>query len=75
MGSPPASAQLSIIAAAVLLTPALALLVAIVVAILIDALLDDGIPTLLALVGAGAIGWARLRKLRARNQWYAPIEA
>ena len=75
MGSLPAWAQLSIIAAAVLLSPALALLVAIAVEILIGALLEDGVPTLLALVGAGTIGWARLRKLRARNQRYVPIEA
>jgi hypothetical protein len=65
MRSLPAGA-LTIIAATVLLSPVLALLAAIAVEILIGLLMEAGLPTFIALVAAGAIGWLVLRKLRVR---------
>jgi hypothetical protein len=64
---------LSIIAAAVLLSPVLAFLTAIAVEILVSLLVEAGAPLLLAFVAAGAIGWPLLRKLR-RRQGSAAVE-
>jgi hypothetical protein len=55
MRSLPAWAQLSILTAAVLLSPALALLMAIAVEIVIGALVDAGAPALPAFVASVAI--------------------
>jgi|SRR5208282_3520992 len=54
------------IAVAVLLSPVLALLIAIVVEILIGALMDADVLPFFALVAAGAIGGSQLRKKRVR---------
>jgi hypothetical protein len=55
-----------LIAAAVLLSPVLAFLMALVVDIVIGFLNDGLVPTLLVLVAAGAIGGFLFRKLRMR---------
>ena len=68
MRSPPTWAELSIIGAAVLLSPVLAFLMAIAVEIVIGVLVDAGAPALLALVVVGAISWFLFRKLRTRPQ-------
>ena len=56
------------IAAAVLLSPVLAFLMALVVDIVIGFLNDGRVPALLVLVAAGAIGGFLYRKLRMRPQ-------
>jgi len=55
-----------LIAAAVLLSPVLAALTALVVDIVIGFLNDGSVPALLVLVAAGAIGGFLFRKLRMR---------
>lgn len=65
MGSLPAWA-VSIIAAVVLLSPALAFLMALAVEILIDLLNEAGVPIYFALIVTGAVGWFLFRKLRPR---------
>ena len=67
-------AQLSIIAAVALLSPALALLGAIAVEIVSGVLVDAGGPSLPVLVAAGAVGWLLLRKLW-RREGGAPVGA
>ena len=57
-----------LIAAAVLLSPVLAFLMALVVEIVIGFLNDGRVPALLVLVAAGAIGGFLYRKLRMRPQ-------
>jgi hypothetical protein len=57
-----------LIAAAVLLSPVLAFLMALVVDIVIGFLNDGNVPALLVLVAAGAIGGFLFRKLRMRPQ-------
>jgi hypothetical protein len=69
----PAWAQLSIIAAAVLLSPVLAFLIAIAVEIVIGLLVEAGAPVLPALIAVGAIGWLLLRERRRRHGG-APVE-
>jgi hypothetical protein len=69
----PAWAQLSIIAPAVLFSPALAFLGAIAVEIVIGVLVDADVP-LLPAFAAGVIGWLLLRKLRC-HRGAAPVEA
>ena len=69
----PAWAHLSIIAAAVLLSPALAFLGFIAVEIVIGVLVDAEVPLLPAFIAAGAIGWLLLRE-RRRRQVDAPVE-
>ena len=59
--------QFSIIAAVVLLSPVFAFLMAIAIEILIGALIEAGVPALLAVVVAGAIGWLLFHKLRVRR--------
>jgi hypothetical protein len=54
MRSIPVSAQLSVLAAAVLLSPALAFLMVFAVEIVIGLLVDDGAPAFLALAQAAA---------------------
>ncbi|HEX8812198.1 MAG TPA: hypothetical protein VF742_09425 [Terracidiphilus sp.] len=54
--------QLPIIAAVVLLSPVFAFLMAIAVEILIGSLMAAGLPVLLAVVVAGAIGWSLFHK-------------
>ena len=66
------SLQFSIIAVAVLLSPALTLVMVFAVEIVIGLLVDAGAPAFLALA-AGAVGWLLLRKLR-RRQGGDPIE-
>jgi hypothetical protein len=58
-----------LIAAAVLLSPVLAFLMALVVDIVIGFLNDGRVPALLVLVAAGAIGGFLYRKLRMRPQY------
>jgi hypothetical protein len=58
--------QFSVIAAVVLLSPVFAFLMAIAIEILIGSLMEAGVPTLLAVVAAGAIGWLLFRKLCVR---------
>ena len=60
----------SIIAAVVLLSPVFAFLMAIAIEILIGALIEAGVPALLAVVVAGAIGWLLFHKL-----WIRPSPA
>ena len=69
----PAWAPLAMITVAVLLSPVLALLMAIAVEILIGLLGEAGEPALPALVATGAIGWPLFRKLR-RRPGVTPIE-
>jgi hypothetical protein len=66
-------AQLTVIGAAVLLSPVLAFMVAIAVEIVIGLLVEAGEPALPGFVVAGAIGWLLLRKLR-RGKGGAPVE-
>jgi hypothetical protein len=61
-----------LIAAAVLLSPILAFLMALVVDIVIGFLNDGRVPALLVLVAAGAIGGFLIRKLRMRPQDSGP---
>ena len=61
-----------LIAAAVLLSPVLAFLMALVVDIVIGFLNDGRVPALLVLVAAGAIGGFLYRKLRMRPQDSGP---
>jgi hypothetical protein len=65
-------AQLSIIAAIVMLSPALAFLGAIAVEIVIGVLVDAGVP-LLPVFASGVIGWLLLPKLW-RRPGGAPVE-
>jgi hypothetical protein len=74
MRSFPTWAQLSVVAAVVLLSPVLALLMAIAVEIFIGILVEAGLPALIVLVAAGAIGWPLLRRLRVRHGGHAPAE-
>jgi hypothetical protein len=73
MSSLPTCAQLSIIAAVVLLSPAWAFLMAIAVEILIGLLVEAGASILPAFVASIAIGWLLLRRLR-RGQRGTPVE-
>lgn len=66
--------QLSIITVVILLSPMLALLMAIGVEILIDSLMAAGVPVLLTGVVGGAIGWSRFHKLRFRPRKQATVE-
>ena len=66
MGRFPSWAKFSVVAAAVLLSPVLAFLMAIAVEISIGAIEDSGGLSLLALVVAGAIGCSLIRKAGAR---------
>ena len=69
----PPWAPLSIIALAVLLSPVVALLMAIAVEILIGLLVEAGALALPAFLATAAIGWPLFRKLRRRPA-VAPIE-
>jgi len=62
-----------LIAAAVLLSPVLAFLMALVVDIVIGFLNDGRMPALLVLIAAGAIGGFLFRTLRMRPQGSASI--
>ena len=62
------------IAAAALLSPVLAFLMAITVEILIGALMDAGMLEIGALVAVGAVGWFQVRKLRPRPGRRATVE-
>jgi hypothetical protein len=73
MSSLPIWATWSIAAAAVL-SPVLAFLMAIAVEILIGVLKDAGMLEFLALVAASVIGYSLLRKLRVRPRRIAPVE-
>ena len=57
-----------LIACGILLSPVFAFLMVLVVEILIGLLKDGGVPTLLALVAASAVGGFLFRKLRMRPQ-------
>jgi hypothetical protein len=61
------SLQFSIIAVAVLLSPALTLVMVFAVEIVIGILVDAGALALPAFVASVAIGWLLLRKLRHRQ--------
>jgi hypothetical protein len=60
-----------LIAGGILLSPMFAFLMALVVEILIGLLKDGGVPALLTLVAAGAIGGFLLRRLRTCPQYSA----
>ena len=62
-----------LVAAAVLLSPVLAFLMALVVDIVIGLLNYGLVPALLVLVAAGAIGGFQFRKLRMRTQDSGPV--
>jgi hypothetical protein len=62
------------IAAAAVLSPVLAFLMAIAVEILIGVLKDAGMLEFLALVAASVIGCLLIRKLRVRRRGIAPVE-
>jgi len=66
--------QLSIITVAVLLSPVLAILIAIGVEILIDFLMAAGVPLLLTGIVAGAVGWSLFHKLWFRPHKRAAVE-
>jgi hypothetical protein len=66
--------QLFIITVAVLLSPILAFLMAIVVEVLIDSLMAAGVPVLLTGAVAGAIGWSWFHKQRFRPRKQATVE-
>jgi hypothetical protein len=68
----PAWAQLSIIVAALLLSPVLAFLAAIAVEIVIGILVEAGVPQLPAFA-SGVIGWLLPRKWQ-RGREGAPVE-
>jgi hypothetical protein len=74
MSSLPTWAQFSIAVAAVLLSPVFAFLIAIAVEILIDVLMEVGLPALIVLVAAGPIGRSLLLRLRVRHVGNAPAE-
>jgi hypothetical protein len=63
------------IAAAALLSPVLAFLMAIAAEILIGSLMEVGVPALLAFVVAGALGCSLVRKMRVQPRGRAPIES
>lgn len=63
---------MSIVSTAVLLSPVLAFLLAIVAEILMGFLFEGGLPALIALVIAGAVGRLLLRRLRVRPRESAP---
>ena len=67
MGSLPAWA-VSIIAAVVLLSPALAFLMALAAEILIDLLNEAGVPIYFAPIVTVAVGWLLFRKLWPRAE-------
>ena len=73
MNDLPSWVHLCVIAAAVLLSPVLAFLVAIAVEIVIGAVVQGGMPAVIAVVVALIVGWSSARKLR-RRQGGAPIE-
>jgi hypothetical protein len=56
------------IAAAALLSPVLAFLLAMALEIVIVILQDAGVLKFVALVAVGAMGWSMLRKLRVRSR-------
>jgi hypothetical protein len=62
------------IAAAAVLSPVLAFLMATAVEILIGVLKDAGMLEFLALVAASVIGCLLIRKLRVRRRGIAPVE-
>jgi predicted signal transduction protein with EAL and GGDEF domain len=65
MDSLPTWAGWSVISAVLLLSPALAFLIVIAIEILIDLLMEVGVPALLA-AAVGAIGWFLFRKMPPR---------
>jgi hypothetical protein len=73
MSNLPNWAQFSIVAAAVLLCPVFAFLMAIAVEILIGVLKDAGVPALLVLIVAGG-AWSLFRKLRVRPHRGTAVE-
>ena len=73
MNDLPSWVHLSVIAAAVLLSPVLAFLIAIAVEIVIGTVAQGGMPAVIAVVVALIVGWSSARKLQ-RRQGGAPIE-
>jgi hypothetical protein len=67
MDSLPAWAMWGVVVPCVLLSPVIAILLAIAIEILIGCLMDAGAPALLALIIAGAGGLFLLRKLRPQG--------
>jgi positive regulator of sigma E activity len=65
MSTLPSWAQCSIIAALVLLSPALAFLMALAVAMVIGLLKDAGAPVAVAIAAGSTIGYLLVRRLRA----------
>jgi hypothetical protein len=57
----------------VLFSPVLAFLMAIAFEVLIGALKDAGVFSLLAIIVASAVGWSLLRKLWVRPRGSAPV--
>ena len=74
MHSPPAHAMSSlrtwvawsVIAAAPLVSPVVALLTVIAAEALIDLMVEVGAPAIVAFITAGSLGWALFRKVSAR---------
>ena len=66
-------AKFSVVVAAALISPVFVFLIAIGVEILIGVVEDAGALPLVAFIIAGAVGFSRLRKLRARLRGKAPI--
>ena len=62
------------IAAGALLSPVLAFLIAIAVEILVGSLMDAGVPLLLPLAVAGALGWVLLRMRSPRLRGKASVQ-
>jgi len=62
------------IAAATVLSPVLAFLMAIAVEVLVGVLKDADLLAPFAFVAMGAIGWSLLRKLWVRPRGSAPVE-
>jgi hypothetical protein len=75
MGRLPDWAKWTIIAAAVLLSPVLAFLLAIAVEIVLGVLQDAGVLKFVALAAIGAVGWSRSRKLWVRARGRIRVEA
>jgi len=74
MGRFPTWTKFSVVAAAGLLSPVLAFLMAIAVEIVLGLVKDAGALPIVGLIGAGALTFSRVRKLlRARPREQAPI--
>ena len=74
MSRPPSWVIWFIVAAAAILSPVLAFLMAIAIEIVVVALVDAGALPILAFVTAGAVGWLLLRNLCVRPRGRPTVE-